>query len=63
MSNSKFKKGDVVYLKSGSPPLVVTDIEDFDDGCDVNVSWAVSDGLETENFHEACLSKEKPVFE
>lgn len=62
MSESRtqeFAAGDVVYLKSGSPPLTVKG--SFPSGALV-VSWFTGRGTETDVFNPACLTKTKPAF-
>lgn len=49
----QFAIGDVVYLKSGSHPMVV-EVAEFGN---VSVGWFKDRVLVREAFHEACLTK------
>ena len=51
-----FKAGEVVFLKSGSPPLTVSDMV-RPDGL-VTVEWYTRDGApQSTAFHSLCLSR------
>ena len=55
---AKFKKGDIVYLNSGSPPLTVMFYGSDDEA--VHVTW-ISDGKSEEtSMNEACFTKTDP---
>ena len=52
------KIGDVVYLKSGSPELTVTDVYLEN----VQVMWiSENDVVQRASFPKACLVVEKPI--
>jgi uncharacterized protein YodC (DUF2158 family) len=43
MSADEFKIGDIVTLKSGSPPMTVTKIKPGDDGDQIRCEWCGMD--------------------
>ena len=48
--------GDIVFLKSGSPKLTVTNVSERS----ADVSWISSHGVERHTFPQACLTSENP---
>lgn len=56
-----FKAGEIVYLKVGSPPLVVG--EDALDNDLVMVEWFSGAEVKRETFHPGCLLSETPEME
>jgi uncharacterized protein YodC (DUF2158 family) len=59
-TQEKFEVGDTVYLKSGSPLLVVVKVEHND----VHVRWyggeGMAEGMKQAQFPPACLTRKKP---
>lgn len=54
------KKGDLVFLKSGSPLLTV---EDIDIDGSVEVTWFHGGQCSVANFPEVCLTYDEPNLE
>jgi hypothetical protein len=59
------KAGDIVYLKSGSPPLVIAgDVDDDGEhGDGFEVAWITPSGdFNAVSIPKACLTTEPPHF-
>jgi uncharacterized protein YodC (DUF2158 family) len=52
-----FKVGDIVFLKSGSPALVIENIVTFKAFGEANVSWFAGDFRNSTRVPLACLRK------
>jgi hypothetical protein len=50
--------GDVVYLKSGSPPLAVRHL--WMEGNQATVTWMVDDNVQEMTLPVVCFQAEKP---
>ena len=56
----KFKTGDIVKLKSGSPVMTVK-CYDPPDGTDVTCSWFWKDQIQEKSFPEDMLTVHQPI--
>jgi uncharacterized protein YodC (DUF2158 family) len=54
MEEQKFKRGDVVRLKSGSPKMTVAGY-DPEDGANVTCTWFSNKELQEQSFHQDLL--------
>jgi uncharacterized protein YodC (DUF2158 family) len=60
MTDETFLIGEVVYLKSGSPPLTVS----FIDTCgDIDIVWISPEGVQVAQFPPICLTHIRPNFD
>ena len=59
MGEKKFKEGDIVLLKSGSPKMTVMGYEPKD-GLNVNCTWFDKSEVKEKSFNENLLQNYKP---
>ena len=56
----KFPVGTIVYLKSGSPPLTVSDMPGVNEDC-IQVEWFDGNQPRRDVFHQDSLTTERPA--